>query len=345
MTANLNTQKGSCFYDQPVAVASGFTCRFEFQISSLAGGGADGMTFIIQNAASGLGALGDDGSGMGYAQNPGTSIENALAVEIDTWNSGQGDPNDNHVSVHTGGTGVNLYSEDYSIGNRAAATDLSSGNVHTMVVHYEGGVIEVFVDDLVNPLVSAPWDFATGGTYLNGSTVGGLNLIGGDSAYVGFTGGTGGANEIHDVLSWSWQDASGPIGTNYCGPATLNSSAQSGIIAAVGSDSASSNNVQLTASQCAVNQTGMFIVSQNTGFIIPPGSVGILCVWHPIGRYKSSLGSTGAGGSMTYALDLTQTPTSTGLVAIQPGETWYFQAWFTDVGTNNFTDGIAITFQ
>ena len=32
-------------------------------------------------------------------------------------------------------------------------------------------------------------------------------------------------------------------------------------------------------------------------------------------------------------------------VAVQPGETWQFQAWFRDVGgTSNLTDGVAVSF-
>ena len=38
------------------------------------------------------------------------------------------------------------------------------------------------------------------------------------------------------------------------------------------------------------------------------------------------------------------TPTPTAFVAIQPGETWNFQAWYRDSGSNNFTDGLSIGF-
>ena len=33
-------------------------------------------------------------------------------------------------------------------------------------------------------------------------------------------------------------------------------------------------------------------------------------------------------------------------VAVQPGDTWNFQAWYRDIGnTNNFTDAVAVTFE
>ena len=307
VTPNQNAQSGSAFYDQPVQVAGGFVCTFEFQITNLSGTGADGMTFIIHNAAAGLNALGDSGSGMGYARNASVSIENALAVEIDTYSSGQGDPNDNHVSVHTGGTGPNDYTESQSVGNAVPAMSMKDGLVHTMVIAYNGETIEVFVDDLVTPLVAAPWDFAAGGTYLSGNPAPGLNLINADSAYVGFTAGTGGLNENHDVLSWTWQDAGGPVGANYCGPANLNSSGQAAVLAGHGSATAALNNLTLSAAQCAPNETGLFLVGQNAGFVSPPPASGNLCISHPIGRYLTRLQGTGAGGTLTAPLDLTQT--------------------------------------
>ena len=344
VTANANNQKGSAFYDQPVRVAGGFTCTFTFSVTVLGGGGADGMTFIIHNAAAGLAALGDTGSGMGYARNASLSIENALAIEIDTWNSGLGDPNENHVSIHTGGTGPNDYDEAQSLGNAIPSVDMSDGAMHTMVVAYDGATLSVFVDDLVSPLVSAPYSFATGGTYIGGGAAGGLNLINGDSAYVGFTAGTGGANENHDVHSWEWQDASGPIGTNYCGPANLNSSGQPALISAVGSLNVAANNLSLEATQVPAGETGMFLVGFNAGFLIPPGGQGNLCIYHPIGRYLGSLQGTGAG-SFKYSPDLTSTPIGSGTVAVQPGETWLYQAWFSDGSSYNFTDAVMITYQ
>ena len=75
-------------------------------MDSLGNIGADGFTFVIQNSDSSLfggggsSALGSTGGGLGYA-----GIPNSLAVEFDTWfNPVLGDPNGNHISVHTAGT-------------------------------------------------------------------------------------------------------------------------------------------------------------------------------------------------------------------------------------------------
>jgi len=139
------------------------------------------------------------------------------------------------------------------------------------------------------------------------------------------------------------------IGTNYCGPANLNSSGLPGVMSAVGSDVVSANDVTLHATQLAVNQFGYFVNSQTQGFVANPGgSQGNLCLGGSTGRHVSTLGSTGAAGELSATLDLTQMPTPSGPYVVQPGETWNFQCWFRDMNpgsTSNFTDGLEILFQ
>ncbi|MDA1264725.1 MAG: PPC domain-containing protein [Planctomycetota bacterium] len=137
------------------------------------------------------------------------------------------------------------------------------------------------------------------------------------------------------------------IGTNYCGPANLNSSGQPAQISAFGSVSVAANDVLLEATQMPSNQFGFFLNSMTQGFAMPPGSQGNLCLSGGIGRYNAFIMSTGATGEFSLQLDLTDTPAPGGHIAIQAGETWYFQTWFRDNNpsqTNNFTDGICIVF-
>ncbi|MEL6430088.1 MAG: hypothetical protein AAFZ87_03585 [Planctomycetota bacterium] len=47
------------------------------------------------------------------------------------------------------------------------------------------------------------------------------------------------------------------------------------------------------------------------------------------------------------ALDLTAAATPSGFTSVQPGDTWYFQAWHRDSNpgvTSNFTDGVRVQF-
>jgi len=139
------------------------------------------------------------------------------------------------------------------------------------------------------------------------------------------------------------------IGDSYCGPADLNSTGKSALLHAVGSTAVEDNRVALAAQQLPPGQFGMFLNSLDAGFVPwPPGSQGILCVGGAIGRYVDDIQSTGPAGWMSLTLDLTDTPTPAGPVAIQPGETWHFQGWFRDWNpgpTSNFTDGVMILFE
>ena len=140
----------------------------------------------------------------------------------------------------------------------------------------------------------------------------------------------------------------GTIGSIYCSPAVNNSTGVPGVISASGSVQVASNDVTLVASSLPTNQFGFFLNSLTQGFFVGPGSQGILCLGGQIGRYNMPVLSTGALGSMTQVLDLTNTPTPSGSVSILAGETWNFTAWYRDVNpmpTTNFTDAVSIDFQ
>jgi hypothetical protein len=342
---------GSAFYDQPVDVASGFTTTFVFRISQ---DGADGFTFVIQNDPRGLTALGDDGTSLGYSGYTipgGNAIVNSIAVEFDTWLSGPpaNDTSANEVSIHTDGVNDNRYEEDFSLGNTTPTlVDMSDGAVHTVRIDYSPGTLSVYLDDLVTPLLVVPYEFGTGGTHLTGSPVGGLNLINGNAAYVGFTGTTGGVTEIHEILSWEFSPFS--IGTPYC-MAANNSTGAPGSLAAAGSVVVSVNDLTLTTAALPANSFGFYLTSRTQGFVTNPGgSAGNLCLGGAIGRYvgPGQIQNSGGAGSFELPLDLTMTPQPTGFVQIFTGETWNFQTWFRDsvggTATSNFTNGLEISF-
>jgi hypothetical protein len=138
------------------------------------------------------------------------------------------------------------------------------------------------------------------------------------------------------------------IGTNYCGPANLNSTGQSAEISAFGSTLASANFVTLTAAKLPQNVFGYFLNSDVQGFTpFPPGSSGNLCLAGGIGRYVKDVGNTGGAGELVLDLDLTALPRPNGTHSVVAGETWNFQCWFRDADpntTSNFTDGIELVF-
>lgn len=144
----------------------------------------------------------------------------------------------------------------------------------------------------------------------------------------------------------------GGLGTSYCSPAVANSTGNPATIEASGSLSVAANDVTLTADDLPQSSFGFFLTSRTQGLVMNPGgSMGTLCLGGSIGRYvgPGQIKNSGAVGSYFLDLDLTQTPTPTGLVAIATGETWNFQSWYRDavggVATSNFTNGVSLTFQ
>ena len=143
-----------------------------------------------------------------------------------------------------------------------------------------------------------------------------------------------------------------PLGTNYCGPNTPNSTGQSGVMSAAGTAVASANDFTLTGSDLPDGQFAYFIGSRIQGFVSQPGgSQGNLCVLGNIARFNRA-GEVGpvVGGAFSLMLPLGDFPEPpTGSVAVMAGETWNFQCWHRDfVGgnaTSNFTDGLEVTFQ
>jgi hypothetical protein len=143
----------------------------------------------------------------------------------------------------------------------------------------------------------------------------------------------------------------GTLGTAYC-TAVANSTGVPGRLSASGSEIALDNDVTLQAESLPTNAFGYFLTSLTQGFVMnPAGSQGNLCLGGSTGRYVGAgqIQNTGASGAFALQLDLTQTPTPTGLVAVVAGETWNFQTWHRDVSggaaTSNFTNGLSILFQ
>ena len=70
--------------------------------------------------------------------------------------------------------------------------NLSDGNVHTVILQYDPGTLSIFVDNPGTPVLTVPLQLAT------------LLSLNGQTAYVGFTGGTGALTENNDILSWTF---------------------------------------------------------------------------------------------------------------------------------------------
>ena len=351
LTSAVISERGSAWYDQTVAVGGGFDTTFDFQMTQPSGGGADGMAFVIQFDPRGPLAIGNHASAMGYAAfnapPTGIAIENSIAIEIDTFfGSNFLDLSGNEISIHTNGQGENDQHENASIGSVSPSINMSDGQVHTMRILYVPGQIDVFLDDLVNPVLTAPYDFGTGGTWMNsGTPVGGLALDTGGTAWVGFTASNGGSWETHDVLSWDWMSGAA-LFTPFCTSAT-NSTGGAAMISASGSSSIAANDLQLVASPVPTGEPGIFYYGPDEVGGIPFGE-GFRCVGGPAGTVKRLFPFAIGDGSNTMTLAVNNTAAAHAPQLGVAGSTWKFQAWFRDPQGGpsgfNLSNGLSVDF-
>ncbi|MEL6712647.1 MAG: hypothetical protein AAFP86_02675, partial [Planctomycetota bacterium] len=107
----------------------------------------------------------------------------------------------------------------------------------------------------------------------------------------------------------------------------------------------------LWAEDLPPDQFGFFLNADETGLVVGPGgSAGNLCLGGAIGRHNRAgeIFGAGAGGVGSLALDLTDLPRPSTVVAAVAGETWHWQCWYRDApsaGGSNFTNAIAVTFE
>jgi hypothetical protein len=200
VSPSLPSTVGSVWYATKQRVEDGFETMFEFRITQPAGvtdvtgnPGGDGMAFVVQNTSNT--ASGIAGSYMGY------EIANSIAVELDTWqnfNFIAQEPSNNHAGVQSAGTGVNSPFAGQYMGAAPVIPNMSDGAVHAGMVRYTPGLLSIFVDNMVVPVLAVP---------VNLSTL--LNLDSG-TAFVGFTAGGADAYENHDLLSWKFRSIPEP---------------------------------------------------------------------------------------------------------------------------------------
>ncbi|MEM1448124.1 MAG: hypothetical protein AAF726_01835 [Planctomycetota bacterium] len=146
--------------------------------------------------------------------------------------------------------------------------------------------------------------------------------------------------------------SAGSLGQIACTPATPNSTGVPASLRAAGVDFAAASDVELHAANLPTGSLVLFLTSDALGSpVVPPNSVGSLCLTGAIGRYlrPGEFGAASASGTRTLRLDLTDTPQPTGSVSIAAGETWSFQAWYRDsqggVPTSNLTPAVELLFR
>ncbi|MFM6674704.1 MAG: lectin-like domain-containing protein, partial [Dolichospermum sp.] len=184
---------GSAFLSEPISLVkdnldTSFSSAFQFRIPNAAGledsdgAGADGFTFVLATSPT---VLGGSGGGLGYE-----GIANSLAVEFDTFDNGSPDQNSgNHL-------GINLNGDVTSVVLKPVDTRLNNGEVWYAWIDYNGeqNSLEVRLSQTANRPSKA----------LLAYFIDIRSLLEQNNAYVGFSAGTAGGTENHDILSWKF---------------------------------------------------------------------------------------------------------------------------------------------
>ena len=179
-------QAGSAFFTTPMNIAS-FTTDFTFQLSDAQ---ADGITFTIQNSSAGAKALGPTGGGLGYGPDePGGTpgISNSVAVKYDLYNNdGEGDDS---TGLYTNGASPTVPATDMT----SSGVILNNGDTMTVHIAYNGATLAMTItDSTLNKTFTTSWPINIPQT------------IGANTAFVGFTGGTGGETASQKIETWTF---------------------------------------------------------------------------------------------------------------------------------------------
>ncbi len=176
---NLN-EAGSVFWNTPINVQA-FTTNFSFQLSSPTPTQmANGFTFTIQNNTPT--ALGGDSAGLGYQ-----GIPKSVAIKFNFYNY-ENEGSDS-TGIYTDGEPPVNPTVDIS----PSGVMLNSGDNINAQITYDGTTLTLtLADPLVNKTFTYSWPINI------------TQFVGGNTAYVGFTGGAGGLSASQKLLSWTY---------------------------------------------------------------------------------------------------------------------------------------------
>ncbi len=195
-------EAASAFYPSAVNVQN-FTNDFSFQLTNPS---ADGIMFVLQNQ--GPSALGGFGINLGFG-----GVQKSIGIKFDLYNNaGEGV---NSTGLYLNGASPTMPATDLS----PSGLNLHSGDVFQAHMSYNGTTLSVTLTDSM-----------TGANATQSYTVNIPATVGSNTAYPGFTAGTGGQSATQDILSWSMTPAITSSGTSYgsgfsAGTMALNGSA------------------------------------------------------------------------------------------------------------------------
>jgi hypothetical protein len=196
LTSGQVSQAGTIFTVQPVDTRGFDTTRrfdttFTLQFTDGTTPPADGMAFVLQNNSPTI--VGAAGGGLGYQ-----GIPNSVAIKFDIFNNaGEGN---NSTGIFFGGDPPDVPHQpgEQSIDLSPSGITLTSGHPMLVELTYDGTTLTENITDTM-----------TGASFTHAYTVNLLNFLHAETAYAGFSGGTGGLDVTAQVLNWTYTPASG----------------------------------------------------------------------------------------------------------------------------------------
>ncbi|WP_423414764.1 DUF1929 domain-containing protein [Hyphomicrobium sp. B1] len=190
LTPDASGQAGSVMLDQRVDLSYDFQISFDLYLGNNAKG-ADGVAFVLQSDSQGANALGAGGGNYGAV-----GMSNGLGIAFDTWqNVALGDVPGDHTNFFDTSAPIasSRLSDQQALGNG----NVTDGQWHNVLVSW----------DATDQTMTYWFDGVQKGTLTQDIVA---QYEGGSQyAYLGFTGGTGGAHNLQEVhlnsLTATWE--------------------------------------------------------------------------------------------------------------------------------------------
>jgi hypothetical protein len=180
LTDGSGSENRSSFVDYPQYIG-GFQASWIYQ--DIGGGGADGMVFVLQNSAAGLAALGAPGGALGY-----WAIAPSVGLEFNIYSGSRGG-----VGIAFGTNGATAQDGGGSPYASTLPVNIASGNPINVALRYAGGIMSLTLTDSV-----------AGTTFSLNLAADLPSILGANTAYVGFTGASGGSPSHQQVSDFTF---------------------------------------------------------------------------------------------------------------------------------------------
>ena len=183
LTDGAANEARSVFFQQPQYIGA-FKASFTYQ--DVGGGGADGVAFVLQNDPRGASAFGDDGADLGLGGPAPITPSAALELNLYAGNSEAS----GYTFLTNGLTGAFGANGNY----QKLPFALGDADPSAITLYYASGRLALSMTDMT-----------LNSRFTTNLNVGNLtNIVGGATAYVGFTGADGGITSMQTITNFSF---------------------------------------------------------------------------------------------------------------------------------------------